>query len=316
VNPLAQVDARHFRLLSWSMFTGTLRSGPGILCLILTLLVGLGTAAVVLEPMDMMLAANERDHLPADQAGVMRTLVQFSTPMVSWLVAGHLNETAGQKLTPAQQSDADQWAHYLLQDRPAPLSAVYMILCFSLPFLIALGAFDQVSSDINARRLRFLLPRAQRATIFLGRACGMMLFMALLLAVVMAIIATYLASSLPLYPLGSVIGWSVRCYLMLVAAAIPAVALCSLISASVSSAFASLALCNTVFCVVPLAPLVIRLASGTTWSSLITWLLPLPFQLQLFHFSPWHVAAAILGCLAYAAGYLLLGLWIFGRRDL
>jgi hypothetical protein len=113
-----------------------------------------------------------------------------------------------------------------------------------------------------------------------------------------------------------VAGWSARCYLMLVAAAIPAVALCSLISASVGSAFASLALCNTVFCVVPLAPLVIRLISGSNWSSGLTWLLPLPFQLELFHFSFWHVAAAVLGCLAYAASYLALGLWIFARRDL
>jgi hypothetical protein len=197
MNPLSGVDARQFRLIAFAMITGTLRSGPGILCLILTLLVGLGTAAVVLEPVDLMQAANEREHLPVDQAKIMNSLVQFATPMVSWLVAGHLDATAGQALTPQQKADADRWAHYLLAERPAPLSAVYMILCFSLPFLIALGAFDQVSGDIHARRLRFLLPRAHRATIFLGRAAGMMLVMALLLALVVLIIAIYLASSLP-----------------------------------------------------------------------------------------------------------------------
>ena len=316
MNPLAGVDARQFRLVAMAMFTGTLRSGPGMLCLILTLLVGLGTTAVVLEPVELMQAVNQREHLPADQEKVMKSLVVIATPLVSWLLAGHLDASAGHALTPAEQGDAERWARYLLVERPEPLSAVYLIVCFSLPFLIALGAFDQVSGDIHARRLRFLLPRAHRSTIFLGRAAGMMLFMGLLLALVVLVIAIYLASSLPLYPLASVAGWSARCYLMMLAAAIPAVALCSLVSASVDSAFASLALCNAVFCVVPLAPLVIRLASGTTWASVLTWLLPLPFQLELFHFSFWQVAGAVLGCLAYAAGYLLIGLWIFARRDL
>jgi ABC-type transport system involved in multi-copper enzyme maturation permease subunit len=324
-------DLRQLSLVVMLVLKNSLRSGLGILFLILVLVTGLATTAVVLKPLDLIMEEANSRGVAVDQRAAMHEMVVYSTPVVTWLLDGsgsaddaHNARADGTTPPPgsatqpdsATQHQAQRWSNYLLTEKPAPLSAVYLLLCLCLPFLIAVGACDQVSSDIQARRLRFLLTRANRSTIYLGRAIGMITFVALTLALVVGIIAIYLSTNLSLYP-GTVIwGWSLRCWLMLVIAAIPSVAVCSLISAGFASAFGSLALCNIAFTAVPLVPLIITATTGAAWVKCLYWLLPLPFEMQLFHHDIWHVVLATLGCLVYGLVYLGLGLWIFKRRDL
>jgi ABC-type transport system involved in multi-copper enzyme maturation permease subunit len=304
------------RLFSTTMFTSALRSGPGLLFLISALLLALITASIVLKPLDIVMDEASLHGSSVDPKQAMSSLVSFSTPMVTWLLSDRGDAKAGEPSERATDAQAKRWSAYLMTDQPAPLSAVYLLMCFCLPFLIALGAFDQVSTDIQARRLRFLLPRCSRTTIYIGRACGMLLFIWAALAVVVAVIAVYFACNLSFYPPSQILAWSVRCYLMLLVAAVPSVAACSLISAGIASGFGSLALSNLAFAAVPLVPLIAGAVSGQHWVKAFYWLMPLPFQTQLFHFQPMHVLLAVLGCLAYALVYFAAGLWIFLRRDL
>jgi ABC-type transport system involved in multi-copper enzyme maturation permease subunit len=310
------LNVRQLHLFSATMFTGALRSGPGLLFVISTLLLTLITASIVLKPMDVMMDQAASHGVTPDPKQTMDGLVSFSSPMVTWLLSDRTDTKAGDPSTRMNDENAKHWTTYLLTDHPAPLSAVYLLLCFCLPFLIALGAFDQVSSDIQARRLRFLLPRCNRMTIYLGRAGGMTVFVAVALALVVIVVASYFAVTLSFYTPSQIIGWSLRCYLMLVVAALPSVAVCSLISACIPSSFGSLALCNLAFAAVPLVPLIAIASTGAHWMKVFYWLLPLPFQTQLFHYAPTHILLAVLGCLAYAAFYFTLGLTIFMRRDL
>jgi ABC-type transport system involved in multi-copper enzyme maturation permease subunit len=237
--------------------------------------------------------------------------VAAAKPLIEWAVGGResLPLTAEEA-----QAGEDPWATYLLERRPALLSAILLIVLFGLPFALACGAFNQYSGDVASRGIRFLLLRTERANLYFGRFIGMVAFTALAVGLLLVVVVLYLGLALPYYGWGELLAWGGLGFAALVILSLPYVALCGWISATIDSPFGSLALCGVVIGGVPLFVLI-----GKIWSehaNIASYLLPWGIQNDLFHFEAVRVALAALACLGYAAVYLALGYRIFSRRDL
>ena len=212
------------------------------------------------------------------------------------------------------ETAAGQWALFLLKDRPALLSAVFLVLIFGMPFAISFLAFNQTTGDIQSRGLRYLLLRTERSNIFLGRFLGTAIFSTAVIAFLILTIVLYLGLKTRLYPAADLLIWSIQGFYALSILMLPYIALCAMISASVSSTFLSLILAKLLIAGTLLFAVVGRLA----WEPLkyIKYLLPWGWQNHLLHPSIVHWGGAGLACLVYTAVFLMLGYRRFERRDL
>jgi ABC-type transport system involved in multi-copper enzyme maturation permease subunit len=307
--------ARHVWLFAANMVGNALRGGAGILFFVATLLTGLITAQAILGPIEAISVQARKEGGQADDATLMRQLTDAAKPAITWALGGSnpIESTPANPISD-QHKRAQQWATYLLDERPAALSAIFLLFTYFLPLLVALGGFNQIAGDIASRRLRYLLTRAKRSDIYTGRALGTFLFTVSCLALSLAIIGCYVAFRIPFYSATAVLSWTFTAWLMLSILAIPYVALCSWISASIASSFGSLAVIAAIMGGVP----VLAWAASRSHQSLsvLHWLLPYPFQHQLFHHLWSNQILAMVGCLAYGAIFFVLGLWLFKREDL
>jgi hypothetical protein len=205
-----------------------LRTGGGIVFLVAVLVFGIGTAAVFITPAENLVEElrEEGDDRPAGEV-IDHILRQEPIPdAVKWVVGGD-----------ARQAD------YLLKDHPAVLSAIFLMLLVTYPFLTCFGAFNQTSGDIQSRGLRYLLLRTERQNVFVGRLVGTALFALVNTAVLVTLLALYVGLRLGVYDAASLFAWSLQGTVALILLSLPYIALCAWISASIDSPFASLVLC-------------------------------------------------------------------------
>jgi ABC-type transport system involved in multi-copper enzyme maturation permease subunit len=183
-----------------------------------------------------------------------------------------------------------------------------------LPFLVALGAFNQLSGDVQTKGIRYQLLRVARTNLYLGRFLAVVLFTAGLLAVVIAIVVLYLGVEIGVYGAGDLVGWGLWGFAALTIASLPYIALCSLISAGVDSPFGSLTIAHIVIGAVPTFALIGR----ASWEPLakVNYLLPWGIQSWLLHPDASKVLLAAGACLGYTILFLGLGHLRFTRRDL
>ncbi|MFN3241586.1 MAG: hypothetical protein ACE37K_08750 [Planctomycetota bacterium] len=294
----------------------SVRGGVGLVFLLLSLTFGLIVAHTMLSPVEMM--TNQvmehdpdasRDEIRAD---VLERLMRQARQPVAWLLSAP--ESGDPDVDRANADEADAWADYLLEERPSILSAIFMILLFGWPLIVAFGAFDLYAGDISSRQLRYQLLRADRTSIFVGRLLGMLITFALVLLMLGVTISGYLALKLPLYDGGAVVSWTLYSMLALAVATLPYVGLCSWISASIGSAFGSLTIVSLIIGGVPLLAMIAR--NTYEPAQYINYVLPWGFQTRLFHNEPSQVALAATGCVAQAALFFWLGHRKFVRRDL
>lgn len=307
---LRYLDRRHLTLVSLYSARHAVRGGTGLVFAVVTLFFGLITASVLLDNIEA-----GRKALQMSRADLVRDLVKFARPAVEWAIGGGAGdgEPASEKER-AERDGARRWAAYLLDEQPALLSAIWLILVLGLPFLVALGSFNQLSGDVQSKGIRYQLLRTDRSNIIFGRFLGTLGFTLAVLLVVVLTIGLYTGLKFGLYEGKAVTLWSLRAALALAVMAIPYVALCSWISAAIDSPFASLTLCHLVIGGVPLLALIGR----SSWKPLaaVNYALPWALQNQLLHPDALHVAGAAAACLGYAAVFLALGYFHFSRRDL
>jgi ABC-type transport system involved in multi-copper enzyme maturation permease subunit len=304
------LKGRHIRLVCAYAARHAVRGGTGIVFAVATLFFGLITAHLILEPVEMQVELVEMHGGEMSRADAVKELVKFARKPVEWAIGGQSLES----MVEGGDSDASRWASHLLDARPALLSAIFLILLVALPFLVALGAFNQLSGDVQTRGIRYQLLRVARTNLFLGRFLAVVAFTAGLLAVVVATVALYIGLDLKVYDAGALAGWSLWGFAALTIASIPYIALCSWISASVDSPFGSLTIANIVIGAVPLFALIGR----ASWKPLayVNYLLPWGTQTYLLHPDASKVLLAVASCAGYTLLFLFLGHMRFVRRDL
>ncbi len=310
------MNPRHTLLIARYSARYSVRGGVGLVFLLLSLTFGLLVAHLTLQPVEMVvLQVREQAHGKTDEQltrQVLDQMIDRARPAVSWVLSK--SSTGDAAVDATAKASADAWADYLLLDRPALLSAIFLILLFGWPMIASCGAFDLYAGDIASRQLRYQLLRADRASIYFGRLLGTLLTFAIVLLLLGVTVAGYMGAKLPHYGWGPLLGWASYSVCALAIVTLPYVALCAWISTAIGSSFASLTVVSLVIGGLPLFAMFGRM----TWppAEYINYLLPWGFQTRLFHPDASQVALAVLGCLVQTIGYGWLGYRKFTTRDL
>ena len=302
---IARYSARH-----------SVRGGVGLVFLLLSLTFGLMVAHLTLQPVELISEQakefmGNRDAQEVS-AEVLEQLVEEAQPVISWILA---KRDSGDKDTDrAESKQADAWAAYLLKERPAMLSAIFLILLFGWPLIVAFGAFDLYAGDISSRQLRYQLLRADRGSIYFGRLLGTLITFLIVLVLLGTTVSIYMGAKLPLYGWGNLFSWTIYGICALAIATLPYVALCAWISSAIGGSFASLTIVSLIIGGVPLITMIAQ--STYEPAGYLNYVLPWGFQTRLFHHEPMQVALACGGCILQTLFFGWLGYREFTRRDL
>lgn len=311
---LSDLKKRHMQLISLYSTRYAVRGGTGLVFIMLVLLCGLMTAHLIITPVEQTREASreygvsEEDYSNED---IVNELIEVARPVVEWVLTEEKTSTEEEE---EDEEAGREWTSFLLDENPALLSAVLLIMLFASPFLVTMGAFNQFSGDVQTRGIRYQLLRAERTNIFFGRFLGAALFTILVMALLIAIISLYIGLKLQIYEMGALVGWSLRGFLALSLVCLPYVALCAWISSAIDSPFGSLTISSVIVGAVPLFALIGR----HTWEPMayVNYLLPWGVQNHLLHPSSLHLVGSVAACLGYTALFLLLGHRHFSKRDL
>ncbi len=302
---LHTVNRQHLKLISLYSGRYAMRGGTGIIFAILVLVCGLLIAHLFVSPVEMQ-KENVRSNmgLEVEDQKILEDLVDFARPGVMWALGG----------SGGDEERTEKWTSYLLDKKPAMLSAIFLVMIFILPFLVALGAFNQFSGDIGSRGLRYHLLRTERPNIFFGRFLGTALFNILVMVFLLVVIILYIGFKLQVYAWPDLFTWGLRGLIAFTLICLPYVALCSWMSASMDSPFLSLVICNLVVGIVPLFAKI----GSLTWepASYVIYVLPWGIHNYLLHHNLLVVLGAAAACLGYTALFLFLGHRHFQKRDL
>lgn len=297
---LGDINPRQLKLICVNDLRNALRSGSGLVYFVLALFFGLIVANAIISPFEALVAQSGE----MTPAMVERNVVNLASPAIEWAL------TRGE----TDSAQTGDWVDYLLQDKPAMLSAIFLILLFGTPLLIPFGGFNQTSGDIGNRGLRYLLLRTERSNIYFGRLISTMILAISVQILVIAIVAGYLALKIQIYDGMSLFSWSLQGVIVLSVLTLPYIAVCAWISASNDSPMVSLVIASAVIGGVLLGAFVAQLRWD--YGYLIGWLLPWGIQKSLFRPELTTVFMTAVACLLYTAFFAWLGARKFARRDL
>jgi ABC-type transport system involved in multi-copper enzyme maturation permease subunit len=323
----------HIRLISlyWSRYA--VRSGSGLVYLLIALIFGLSVAHILITPVEQLMIRQKREMGRTDPQAIRKTIIDIGQPVTQWIlgqksikeiiqqsaerqrpITDDSNDTGMAIQVEEKDVDLDPWTSFLLEKRPALLSAIFLVLLFGMPFVISFLAYNQVSSDIQSYGLRYLLLRTERSNIYFGRFLGTVIFSTAVMAIIVVTITFYLGMKTRIYPALALAGWAAHGFLALAILMVPYIAVCSLISASVDSPFLSLVLAKVTIAGVLLG----AIAGSFAWkpAKYFMYVLPWGWQSNLLHPEPTHWLGAVLACLVYTALFLMLGYYRFQTRDL
>ncbi len=318
---LKTIHGRHVRLIGWQWTRNAVRGGGGLVYLLAALFFGLMVAHMLITPIEGIIAQQQKKGITVSRQDTIEQIVDMAKPVIEWAILGTKTKDeiieAGTKPQPpfGQKAEPeDPWSKFLLEDRPAILSVVFLILIFGMPFLISLLAFNQFSGDVQSRGLRYLLIRTERSNIYVGRFLGTALFSTLVIAAIVATITFYLGVKLEIYSAGALSLWGLQGFLALSVQMLPYIALCTLVSAVIDSPFLSLIVDKLIIGGV----LLFAFLGGLAWepARYLKYSLPWGLQNHLLHPDASHWLGAGLACLGYTAVFFLLGYIRFQRRDL
>jgi hypothetical protein len=300
------LNLKHVALVArfWSRFA--LRTGGGLVFLLLLVISGLSVAAAFITPVEEIAKTRELREASREQGRELDTgtLIDEAAKteevrdVVSWIAEADSTQT-----------------DYLLETNPALLSAILLVLLMIIPYLACFGGFNQTSGDIQNRGLRYLLLRTERPNIFFGRFAGAAFFTLIYLGAVVTLVLLYVGLKLRIYAAGPLIGWGLQGYVALLFLTLPYLALCSWISAAIDSPFASLVLCFLVTGL-PLAFLWALASVVNADFDAIARILPWGWKYDLLHGEAMKRLVAMLMMLLFTSVFLLIGLRSFHRRDL
>lgn len=300
-----KIHSRHLRLISMYWTRYAIRGGAGIVYLLLALMFALIIAHIFEQ---------QHQYLQDNPAMNPEMAVEIDRSAIQWVLDIDPEENPSANSVNYGIPEPDPWTAYLLDDRPALLSKIFLVMLFGMPFMISVLGFNQTAGDIQSRGLRYLMLRTERANIYFGRFLGSALFSTLVTAFLVATITFYVGMKFRIYSTASLTIWGLYGFGAISILMLPYLAVCSAISASVSSPFLSLAASKLIIIGVPIASMI----GKHNWEPLenIKYLLPWGIQNYLMHPEWTHFLGAAAGCLGYTLGFLLLGYVRFQRRDL
>jgi ABC-type transport system involved in multi-copper enzyme maturation permease subunit len=327
---LRMLNARHIGLIALYWSRHAVRSGAGLVYLMIALVFGLSVAHAVIMPVEQLMAMQKRETGRADPEAVNTMIISVGKPIAQFVLGikpaeqmaaqgdGPVGPDSGSPLTGAPMGTNidrfDPWTDFLLVDEPALLSAILLVLVFGMPFAISFLAFNQVTGDIQTHGLRYLLLRTERGNIYFGRFLGTAAFSTAVMVILIATITLYLGLRIRIYPAAALTAWALRGFLALTILMLPYIAVCSIISASVDSPFLSLVLAKLTIGGV----LLLAVLGSLKWEAMrwIKYALPWGWQNHLLHPQASHWLGAAVACLVYTAVFLFLGYARFETRDL
>jgi len=282
----------HVRLIAKTHTKYSIRGGTGLVFALMALLTGLIIASIFVDPINQ---AKQQADAPDDIAE--QIIQQVGRPAIKWA-------------TDASDTQLDYW----MDANPALITAFMLLFMMFLPFLVALGASNQLSGDIGNRGIRYQLLRTERANLFLGRMVGTYLFGLIIYLVLFLIVAIFFLVQLDFYSAGDTITWLTRGFLAVAVYSLPYVALCAWISCAIDSAFGSLALTQLA---IGFWPLLVNIGARQ-WEPFENagYLMPWVYRSWLFDPSIGKTLAGIAVMLAFTALFTFLGLRHFEKRDL
>lgn len=306
--PPASFRPDHVGIIATYGVRFALRSGSGLVFLLVVLVAGLGVAATFISPVEAYLNTPQAKQTGESRQALTKKLLENEN--IRTMLEGAVGWVTG--------ADKAQ-SRYLIRGEPALLSAVFLILLLLYPAVICFGAFNQTAGDIGSRGLRYVLLRTERENVFLGRFAGAVAFDTVCTALLFVLIALYVEFKVGIYSGGSIWLWSGEGFLALLFLSLPYTALCAWISSLLDSAFASLSICLLValFPVGLLWGLILVIRSWGTHNPVwLLKLLPWGWKYDLLSHDVVTRLIAFGLMLAFTALFLVLGLITFRRRDL
>ncbi len=293
---------RHVRLVASYWMRFSVRTGGGLMAIFLVLMSGLTIAHLFITPAESLLEqAPELGHTQGEAVDTIARIAESEqiVNLVQWVTGQDEEEV-----------------HYLLQDQPALLSVIWLIMLIIFPFVTAIGSFNQTAGDIGSKGLRYLLLRTERSNIYIGRTLGTVYFSAASLLLLMVLVLLYVGLKLRLYEFGHLLGSGFQGFLALMFLSLPYIAMCGWLSTMFDSAFASLAICILLVGGPIVAFKMADTAASTTDLAWLELLLPWGWKYDLLSGDIGTRLTAIAVMLGFTAVFFLLGMRNFHRRDL
>jgi hypothetical protein len=282
----------HVSLIARAYLRTSMRSGAGVIFLVLAMLVGLVLAAVAVAPIEAIMA---KEH---NAAAAFDELVGRWGPAVMSAVTDANNDTATS----------------LLRDHPALISVFLVLLFAFVPYLTFLAGFNQTSGDIGSKGLRYQLLRTERPNIFLGRFIATYVFALAVITLIILIVGLYVVVKVQFYPAGDVILWLARGWFACALFVLPWVALSAWVSAMMDIPFLSLVICEVGLIVWVI--LVYVMEKNLEQLGYARYLTPWGWRMWLLDPNPARMLAGVGAMLGFTAIFAFLGLRHFDRRDL
>ncbi len=314
-----RLNPRHIATIAVNSVRFALRGGAGLVYLFLTLFLGMYLAHFALLPIQSV--KQELENMGVEDISsrdAAERYVRHSKEYANWVVK-HLTFVGLPKADDADDGEAvspelQPWFDYLWKDRPALLSALWLVLLFLRPMFTVTGAFNQFSGDVSSKGLRYQLFRTSRSNLFFGRFLGTAAFNTAVMAFLCAVVGFFVAFVDDLYDLSDVLSWTLWAFVAFSIVSLPYIAVCSWISSAIDSPFGSMMVCVLSIGAVPVAVLIAR----EHWEPLnyVSCLLPWGVQNHIFHPDFNHWAGTIVACLLYTAVFLFIGHRHFSKRDL
>ncbi|HTR52690.1 MAG TPA: hypothetical protein VMJ10_18375 [Kofleriaceae bacterium] len=215
------VRTDHLKLVAGSYLRTSLRSGAGVIFLVLSMIVGLLLAGIAVFPIETLQMAAKNGQ--SAEMAFNEAVAKFGPGVIS-----------------AFTNASDETSRYWLTDQPALMSVFLIMMLAFLPFLASLAGFNQTSGDISSKGLRYLLLRTERANIFLGRLIATYVFTLSVITVIIAVVALYTVIKVPYYGTGATLWWLARGWFACAVFLLPWVALAAWVSCMLEFPFLSL----------------------------------------------------------------------------
>jgi ABC-type Na+ efflux pump permease subunit len=296
---MKQLNLKHIWTIAKYHMRFSLRNGSGIVFLLLAIITSLIVASAFISPAEAIVEATNANLQDSglDASKVIQEIGESNEAegAINWLL------------------DEKDQGKYLLQEKPALLSCIMLIMLMLLPYLVCFGSFNQTSGDIANRGLRFLLLRTERPNIYIGRLLGTILFCLSTVIITVFLLVLYIQLKLDIYQGLSLWIWSFQGVLAFFLVCLPIIALCAWISSCIDSPFGSLALC---LLAVAFPGIFFYFAGSALGIDSLDKLWPTGWKFGMLNSHLGTVSLTALVLLAFTALFLWIGMSKFQKRDL
>lgn len=180
-----------------------------------------------------------------------------------------------------------------------------------LPLLILLIGFDQIAGEIQHRSIRYLVGRARREAIVIGKGLGVWAVSAVMVLVLHATVWIVMLAQ-GSTPASAVIAWGPRLWLFSAAAGAASVGLTVLVSSWFRTPIVALFVGVAVFFVLWLAKSILGIFAATEGA---TWAFPTAYESLLVSPEPLRVLGGVAALIGWGAAMAAVASAIVKRKD-